>query len=226
LGRTATEFARERIEARGDPEAQRKAAGDPRAGLTAPYRLHDETLARVAPIEPLIARARQGAKGYRVSRAPKPAITVTAIGLQRGDAAWLRNILLAAARCGAVSQVGAGAWGTRWRLDVTVTRQGRSGGKNHLDCADRPKCLSVHHLSGALMKKGSKNKTPCVLDVVALLADLLAQRLARGQVGTIVEELDYEAVLVEFSDEEGRAYSVAPCPRADLLVLHYVPQPA
>ena len=64
------------------------------------------------------------------------------------------------------------------------------------------------------------------MDVVALLKDLPAQRLARGPVGTIVEELDDKTLLVEFSDVQGRAYAFAPCPRADLLVLHYVPEPA
>jgi Domain of unknown function (DUF4926) len=67
---------------------------------------------------------------------------------------------------------------------------------------------------------------PSVLDVVALLTDDPAQRLARGQVGTIVEQLDDDNLLVEFSDNQGRAYAVAPCLRADLLVLHYVPEPA
>ena len=76
------------------------------------------------------------------------------------------------------------------------------------------------------MKKGAESERPSVLDVVALLTDLPAQRLARGQVGTIVEQLDNKALLVEFSDEQGRAYAVAPCPQADLLVLHYVPEPA
>jgi hypothetical protein len=60
--------------------------------------------------------------------------------------------------------------------------------------------------------------------VVALLADLPAQGLARGQVGTVVEPLDDNTVLVEFT--EGRAYAIAPCPRSELLVLHYVPQAA
>jgi uncharacterized protein DUF4926 len=71
-----------------------------------------------------------------------------------------------------------------------------------------------------------KNKGPSLLDVVALLTDLPAQRLARGQVGTIVEELDERTSLVEFSDDQGRAYAVAPCSRAELLVLHYVPEAA
>jgi len=67
---------------------------------------------------------------------------------------------------------------------------------------------------------------PSLLDAVALLADLPAHRLARGQVGTVVEPLDNDTVLVEFSDDEGRAYAVAPCPRSDLLVLHYMPEAA
>jgi len=64
------------------------------------------------------------------------------------------------------------------------------------------------------------------LDVVALLKDFPGQRLARGQVGTIVERLDDKTLLVEFSDDQGRAYAIAPCPRADLLILHYVPEAA
>jgi Domain of unknown function (DUF4926) len=75
-------------------------------------------------------------------------------------------------------------------------------------------------------KKGAKNEMPSVLDVVALLVDLPAQQLARGQVGTIVEQLDNETLLVEFSDDQGQAYAIAACPRADLLVLHYVPEAA
>jgi hypothetical protein len=75
-------------------------------------------------------------------------------------------------------------------------------------------------------KSRAKNEGPSVLDVVALLTDLPALRLARGQVGTIVEPLDDKTFLVEFSDYQGRAYAVASCPRADLLVLHYVPDAA
>ena len=74
--------------------------------------------------------------------------------------------------------------------------------------------------------KGRKDERPSLLDVVALLTDLPAQRLARGQVGTIVEQLDDATLLVEFSDEQGHAYAVAPCPRAELLTLHYVPEAA
>ncbi len=67
---------------------------------------------------------------------------------------------------------------------------------------------------------------PSVLDVVALLYDVPAHRLARGQVGTVVESLGDETALVEFSDDDGRAYAIAPVPRPELLVLHYVPQAA
>jgi hypothetical protein len=69
-----------------------------------------------------------------------------------------------------------------------------------------------------------KNTQPDLLDAVALLADVPAHRLSRGQVGTVVELLDEATSLVEFSDEQGRAYALAPCPRADLLTLHYVPE--
>jgi hypothetical protein len=75
-------------------------------------------------------------------------------------------------------------------------------------------------------KKRTKNEEPSLLDVVALLTNLPAVELARGQVGTIVEQLDDETSLVEFSDDQGRAYAVAACPRAELLVLHYVPEAA
>ncbi len=64
------------------------------------------------------------------------------------------------------------------------------------------------------------------LDVVALLADRPADGLARGQVGTVVETLDGSNVLVEFSDEDGRAYAIVACPRADLLALRYLPHAA
>jgi hypothetical protein len=79
---------------------------------------------------------------------------------------------------------------------------------------------------GAMMteKESAEQETPSPLDVVALLTDVPARQLARGQVGTIVEQLDDETLLVEFSDDHGCAYAIAPCPRADLLVLHYVPE--
>ena len=62
---------------------------------------------------------------------------------------------------------------------------------------------------------------PSLVDAVALLTDIPAHQLARGQVGTIVEQLDDNTSLVEFSDDEGRAYAITACSRDDLLVLHY-----
>ena len=97
----------------------------------------------------------------------------------------------------------------------------------YLDLANRRDGADVRHLLGAMMRaKTTKDERPSLLAAVALLTDLPAQRLARGQVGTIVEQLDDKTSLVEFSDEQGRAYAVAPCQRTDLLVLHYVPEAA
>ncbi len=75
-------------------------------------------------------------------------------------------------------------------------------------------------------KRHTRTEAPSLLDVVALLTDLPAQGLARGQVGTVVEQLDDKILLVEFSDDQGRAYTVVPCQADDLLVLHYVPEAA
>jgi hypothetical protein len=70
------------------------------------------------------------------------------------------------------------------------------------------------------------NKQPAVNDVVALLADIPGKRLARGQVGTVVDVLDRETAMIEFSDDEGRAFAIAPVKTATLLVLHYIPEVA
>jgi|HubBroStandDraft_1064217.scaffolds.fasta_scaffold262154_2 hypothetical protein len=71
--------------------------------------------------------------------------------------------------------------------------------------------------------KNDKIPKLSVFDAVALLTDLPSERLVRGQVGTVVELLDRDA-LVEFSDDEGRAYAIARSPIVDLLVLHYEPR--
>jgi len=86
----------------------------------------------------------------------------------------------------------------------------------------------VRHVLGGMMeaKKSAEDGKPSLLDGVALLTDIPAQRLACGQVGTVVEEVDSETLPVEFSDDQGRAYAVTSCLRADLLVLHYVPEAA
>ncbi|HXG80058.1 MAG TPA: DUF4926 domain-containing protein [Methyloceanibacter sp.] len=76
------------------------------------------------------------------------------------------------------------------------------------------------------MAEREGDRKPRLLDTVALLADKRAEGLARGQVGTVVERLDETNVLVEFSDDEGRAYALLPCSRDQLLVLHYLPEAA
>ena len=62
-----------------------------------------------------------------------------------------------------------------------------------------------------------------LLTTVALLYDLPEAKLARGQVGTVVESLDEATALVEFSDDEGRAYAVIPCLFSMLLPLRTAP---
>jgi hypothetical protein len=62
-----------------------------------------------------------------------------------------------------------------------------------------------------------------LLDVVALLEDLPAARLYRGQVGTAVEELAPGVFEVEFSDDEGRTYASLALRADQVLVLHHQP---
>ena len=112
------------------------------------------------------------------------------------------------------------------RCDHQATGKERCG-KDGLDSAEWRRYPEIRHFLGVVMSADKRaQKEPSLLDVVALLADIPAHRLARGQVGTIVEPLDDDTVLVEFSDDQDRAYVVAPCPRSDLLVLHYVPEAA
>jgi hypothetical protein len=67
--------------------------------------------------------------------------------------------------------------------------------------------------------------TPRLLDVVALLSDLPAHGLVRGQVGTVVEVLD-GAYEIEFSDDEGKTYAELALRPDQLLILHHQPQQA
>jgi hypothetical protein len=62
-----------------------------------------------------------------------------------------------------------------------------------------------------------------LLTLVALTEDLPAEGLTRGQIGTVVEQLDRNsehALLVEFSDEEGQTYALAAIRPDQLLTLH------
>lgn len=62
-----------------------------------------------------------------------------------------------------------------------------------------------------------------VHDVVATLEELPEAHLAKGQVGTIVDELDKEFVLVEFAGVDGVAYAIEPVPCQKLMALHHRP---
>lgn len=62
-----------------------------------------------------------------------------------------------------------------------------------------------------------------ILDAVALLEDLPAKGLVRGQVGTIVELLAPGVFEVEFSDEHGRSYAMLALKADQLMVLHHRP---
>ena len=59
------------------------------------------------------------------------------------------------------------------------------------------------------------------LDVVALTEDLPEHGLPRGQVGTIVEELGGDVFEVEFADDTGRSYRIAPIAGRQLIRLRY-----
>lgn len=58
-----------------------------------------------------------------------------------------------------------------------------------------------------------------LLAEVALLEDVRERGLVRGSVGTIVELLAPEVYEVEFSDDEGRTYAMAPLRTEQLLPL-------
>lgn len=61
------------------------------------------------------------------------------------------------------------------------------------------------------------------LSVVALIEDLPAKGLKRGQVGTIVEDLAPGVYEVEFSDDQGRTYAFAALRTEQLLRLYHEP---
>jgi len=67
----------------------------------------------------------------------------------------------------------------------------------------------------------NNSKCPSLFDLVALLTDIPARQLTRGQVGTVIEQLDQDTLLVEFSDDQGSSSAIASCMPSDLLVLHH-----
>ena len=62
-----------------------------------------------------------------------------------------------------------------------------------------------------------------LFDVVALTEELPHDGLTRGQVGTVIEVLAPVVYEVEFSDDEGRAYSMLALEAPQLMVLHHSP---
>lgn len=62
-----------------------------------------------------------------------------------------------------------------------------------------------------------------LLDVVALVEDVPAERLTRGQVGTIVELLSPGVYEIEFSDDAGRTYASLALRAEQLLLLRHEP---
>ena len=65
-----------------------------------------------------------------------------------------------------------------------------------------------------------------LLDVVALVEDVPEYKLSRGQVGTVVEELSPESVLVEFCDDQGKTYAMCGLAIQQLMGLHFEPSEA
>lgn len=62
-----------------------------------------------------------------------------------------------------------------------------------------------------------------MLSTVALLEDVAAPPLRRGQVGTVVERLTPGVYEVEFSDDEGRTYASLALRVDQLLQPHHHP---
>jgi hypothetical protein len=146
-----------------------------------------------------------------------------ALGIGPSDAPWLREVLLDGVRSQEAVPLDADNFGSRWQVDLPIARHGKSAVIRTIWITRAGESAPRF----AVMADDQRaSERPSALDVVALLADLPAKGLARGHVGTVIESLDEATVLVEFSDEEGRAYALAPCSRSELLVLHYVPQAA
>ncbi len=65
-----------------------------------------------------------------------------------------------------------------------------------------------------------------LLDVVALLEDVPAEELRRGEVGTVVEVFSEradlpKAYLIEFSGDDGEAYAFSALRPEQLIKLHF-----
>ena len=63
-------------------------------------------------------------------------------------------------------------------------------------------------------------------DVVALTANMPDHGLARGQVGTVIQEWEPGVFEVEFSNQNGVSYAMVALRADQLMVLHFEPEPA
>lgn len=117
----------------------------------------------------------------------------------------LRELLLQAVRTNDATVLSQDRYGVRYQLDFALTRAGR---QSIIRSHWRPNVSTPVRL----------------LDVVALTEDLGGTALKRGQVGTVVELLEPDAVEVEFSDDNGRAYATAAVPASKLIILRYRPE--
>ena len=60
-----------------------------------------------------------------------------------------------------------------------------------------------------------------LLDTVALLKDIPDEKLVKGQVGTIVEELDEEVYEVEFTNKRGETIASLALTHEELMLLYF-----
>jgi hypothetical protein len=123
-------------------------------------------------------------------------------------------------------ELAADRFGTRWQADVPVQRQGRIAVVRTIWIIRTGEAMPRFVTCWILCMSEPTARDSLVLSVVALLGDRQPDGLVRGQVGTVVEDMGEGVVLVEFSDDQGRAYALASCPVADLLMLHYVSRAA
>ncbi|MFI5020926.1 MAG: DUF6883 domain-containing protein [Alphaproteobacteria bacterium] len=65
-------------------------------------------------LSPMHPRGRHKARVFRET-----------LGVERGDAVWLRDVLLRAARDSEASPLAADVWGSHWRVDATIGRHGK-----------------------------------------------------------------------------------------------------
>ena len=62
-----------------------------------------------------------------------------------------------------------------------------------------------------------------LLDVVVLNKAIPTSKLRKGEIGTIVEELDSSVFLVEFADTKGVTYAMTAINASDLIKVYYAP---